>query len=111
VVLTRSGTYYTLGRLDASVARVMAAICPQFDAENPLSPDTRQQLLYAERGTTFDQATGLSTQEYAAYGGGMPIRVASVGIVGSFYAGGLPDVEDHDFLVDCLRELKAAQSL
>jgi uncharacterized protein (UPF0303 family) len=70
-----------------------------------------QKLRYAERGTTFDQATGLSTQEFAAHGGGMPISVAHVGIVGSIYASGLPDVEDHEFLVDCLRELQAAQAL
>ena len=41
----------------------------------------------------------------------MPISVANVGIVGSIYASGLPDTEDHAFLVDCLRELQAAQSL
>lgn len=82
-----------------------AAVVERFDTST-----LYQKLLYAERGTTFDQATGLSTQEYAAHGGGMPISVANVGIVGSFYASGLPDTEDHEFLVDCLRELKAAQS-
>ena len=70
-----------------------------------------QKLRYAERGTTFAEATGLSTAEFAAHGGGMSIRVANVGIVGSIYASGLPDVEDHEFLVDCLHELQAAQSL
>jgi uncharacterized protein (UPF0303 family) len=70
-----------------------------------------QKLHYLEKGTTFIEATGLSAQEFAPYGGGMPIAVANVGIVGSIYASGLPDVDDHEFLVDCLRELKAAQSL
>ena len=62
---------------------------------------------YEERGTTFNESTGLSELEYAAHGGGMPIIVAGVGVVGGFYASGLPEVEDHRFLVACLRDLKA----
>lgn len=62
---------------------------------------------YEERGTTFNAATGLSEAEYAAHGGGLPIVVSGVGVVGGFYASGLPEVEDHEFLVSCLRELIA----
>ena len=62
---------------------------------------------YQERGTTFNESTGLSELEYAAHGGGMPIIVAGVGVVGGFYASGLPEVEDHRFLVACLQELSA----
>jgi uncharacterized protein (UPF0303 family) len=83
-----------------------AAVVEKFDTSTMY-----QKLRYAERGTTFAEATGLSTQDFAAHGGGMPISVANVGIVGSIYASGLPDTEDHAFLVDCLRELQAAQSL
>lgn len=61
---------------------------------------------YEERGTTFHEATGLSEREYASHGGGMPIIVSGVGVVGGFYASGLPEVDDHRFLVTCLRELK-----
>ena len=68
-----------------------------------------QKLRYLERGTTFNAATGLDELEYAAHGGGMPISVTNVGIVGGFYASGLPDVEDHAFLVACLAELQAEQ--
>ncbi len=60
---------------------------------------------YEERGTTFNEATGLSELEYAAHGGGMPIIVSGVGVVGGFYASGLPQVDDHEFLVSCLRDL------
>lgn len=60
---------------------------------------------YEERGTTFHESTGLSELEYASHGGGMPIIVSGVGVVGGFYASGLPEVEDHRFLVTCLREL------
>ena len=62
---------------------------------------------YEERGTTFNESTGLSELEYAAHGGGMPIIVTGVGVVGGFYASGLPEVEDHRFLVACLRDLRA----
>ncbi len=65
---------------------------------------------YQERGTTFNESTGLSELEYASHGGGMPIIVAGVGVVGGFYASGLPEVEDHQFLVACLRDLKGPSS-
>lgn len=68
------------------------------------------KLLYTEQGTTFSDATGLSESEYAAHGGGAPISVANVGIVGSIYISGLPDTEDHAFLVRCLRQLQAEQN-
>lgn len=61
---------------------------------------------YEERGTTFEDATGLSPLEYASHGGGYPVVVAGVGIVGGFYASGLPQVDDHEFLVACLQSLK-----
>ncbi len=61
---------------------------------------------YQERGTTFNESTGLSELEYAAHGGGMPVFVGGVGVVGGFYASGLPEVEDHQFLVACLRDLQ-----
>lgn len=60
---------------------------------------------YEERGTTFAAATGLPEHEYAAHGGGVPVEVAGVGIVGAIYASGLPDVEDHGLCVSSLREL------
>jgi uncharacterized protein (UPF0303 family) len=61
---------------------------------------------YEERGTTFWAATGESELEYAAHGGGYPIVVDGVGIVGGIYASGLPQVDDHEFLVACLRAFK-----
>jgi uncharacterized protein (UPF0303 family) len=64
---------------------------------------------YEERGTTFTEATGLAERDYAAHGGGVPIMVAGVGMVGAIYASGLPQVEDHEFVVSCLSSLKAMQ--
>ena len=63
---------------------------------------------YEERGTTFNASTGLSELDYAAHGGGMPVIVSGVGVVGGFYASGLPEVEDHEFLVTCLRDLRTS---
>ena len=60
---------------------------------------------YEERGTTFNEASGLSELDYAAHGGGVPIHVTSVGQVGALYISGLPQVDDHDFAVACIREL------
>ncbi|MHB1066699.1 MAG: heme-degrading domain-containing protein [Candidatus Nanopelagicales bacterium] len=60
---------------------------------------------YEERGQSFAEATGLDEAEYAAHGGGLPIVVRGVGPVGAMYVSGLPQVEDHEFAVGCLREL------
>ncbi len=65
---------------------------------------------YEERGTTFNESTGLSELEYAAHGGGFPITVAGVGVVGGCYVSGLPQVDDHEFVVSCLRDLKAGMN-
>lgn len=60
---------------------------------------------YEERGTTFAAATGLPDSEYAAHGGGVPIVVRGVGVVGAIYVSGLPQVDDHEFAVACLTTL------
>ncbi len=73
------------------------------------SSTLHMKLRYLERGTTFNEATGLDELEYAAHGGGMPISVSNVGIVGGMYVSGLPDTEDHALIVRCLTELQAEQ--
>jgi uncharacterized protein (UPF0303 family) len=65
---------------------------------------------FEEKGSTFSEATGLSEADYAAHGGGFPIVVRGVGIVGAIYASGLPQVEDHEFLVACLTEFTQEES-
>jgi uncharacterized protein (UPF0303 family) len=65
---------------------------------------------FEEVGTTFVEATGLSELAYAAHGGGFPVVVTGVGIVGALYASGLPQVQDHEFVVSCLAELKERQT-
>jgi uncharacterized protein (UPF0303 family) len=57
-----------------------------------------------EDGTTFEQRYGLDPQRYAAHGGGFPVTVRSVGPVGVVVVSGLPQVADHRFVVDVLRD-------
>lgn len=66
------------------------------------------RVTYEERGTDFPTATGLSELEYAAHGGGWPVRVDGVGVVGFFGVSGLPQVEDHAFIVEVLRRFRSA---
>jgi uncharacterized protein (UPF0303 family) len=58
---------------------------------------------FLERGTTFEEATGLDLREYAAHGGGFPILVRDVGPVGVVVVSGLPQLEDHRMVVAALR--------
>jgi uncharacterized protein (UPF0303 family) len=61
-----------------------------------------------ERGKDFHQSYFLSPSEFSSHGGGIPVEVESVGVVGGFYASGLPHIEDHDFLVDVLSRFRDA---
>jgi uncharacterized protein (UPF0303 family) len=63
------------------------------------------RVAFEERGITFAEATGLDEPEYAAHGGGVPILVHGVGIVGAVYVSGLPQVDDHALCISSLRSL------
>jgi uncharacterized protein (UPF0303 family) len=58
---------------------------------------------FVERGTTFEEQSGLDPQRYAAHGGGFPVLVRSVGPVGVLVVSGLPQLEDHRLIVTALR--------
>jgi uncharacterized protein (UPF0303 family) len=58
---------------------------------------------FVERGTTFEEQSGLDPQRYAAHGGGFPVVVRSVGPVGVLVVSGLPQLEDHRLIVTALR--------
>ncbi len=45
---------------------------------------------------------GLDEAEYAAHGGSFPIRIAGVGVVGTVTVSGLPQAEDHRFVVELI---------
>ena len=44
----------------------------------------------------------LPVERFAAHGGAFPLRVAGVGVVGTVVVSGLPQLEDHAFVVEML---------
>ena len=59
--------------------------------------------LRRERGTTFEDVSGLDRRLYAAAGGCVPVIVRSVGPVGTVTVSGLPQLEDHRLAVSAIR--------
>jgi uncharacterized protein (UPF0303 family) len=55
-----------------------------------------------DAGTTFEARFGLPLSEYAAHGGGFPLTVRDVGVVGVIAVSGLPQLDDHQLVVDVL---------
>lgn len=44
----------------------------------------------------------LNPREYAVVGGGFPIRIEEVGVIGSILVSGMDQVSDHDLIVKCI---------
>ncbi|GHV04088.1 UPF0303 protein [Spirochaetia bacterium] len=64
--------------------------------------------LRMKRGNQTLESRGLDPNVYAWGGGGFPIRLKGTGLIGVAMASGLPDLQDHDVLVECIgRHLKA----
>ncbi|WP_460066102.1 heme-degrading domain-containing protein [Streptomyces sp. YKOK-I1] len=57
---------------------------------------------YRARGTTFEESSRLDLDTYAAHGGSFPVTVEGVGVVGAVTVSGLPQLEDHRFVVEAL---------
>jgi uncharacterized protein (UPF0303 family) len=55
-------------------------------------------------GMTMEGKYNLSPSEYAASGGGFPLAIRHVGVIGTISVSGLPGPEDHEFIVNGLRE-------
>jgi uncharacterized protein (UPF0303 family) len=53
-------------------------------------------------GKSFDTHARLDPSDYAAYGGAFPILVRGTGCVGTVAVSGLPELEDHHFVVETL---------
>ena len=58
-------------------------------------------------GSTFEASSGLDPAEYAAHGGSFPVTVRGSGVVGTITVSGLPQVEDHEFVVEQLTRFLA----
>jgi uncharacterized protein (UPF0303 family) len=54
------------------------------------------------KGGAFEDRGDVDHARYAAHGGSFPVTVRGVGIVGAVTVSGLPQLDDHGFLVDQL---------
>jgi uncharacterized protein (UPF0303 family) len=59
---------------------------------------------FALEGGSFHEKTGASLQDYATHGGGFPIMLEGLGCLGAITVSGLPQREDHMFVVRVLAE-------
>jgi len=102
--------------------RVFHAALPGSSADNDewLARKTRVALRYGqaslavgegfrENGKDFDTASRLDTDAYAAHGGVVPIRLKGGTVIGAVGVSGLPQLDDHAFVVQQLREYLAAR--
>lgn len=55
-------------------------------------------------GETLHGNLFLDPGEYSAYGGSFPIIIKNAGIIGTITVAGLPDTEDHNLVVTCIKE-------
>ena len=62
---------------------------------------------HRDRGTTFEDAGGLPRDTYAAHGGSFPITVTGAGIIGTVTVSGLPQVQDHNLVVEAVQRFLA----
>ena len=60
--------------------------------------------LCRDQNTTLSEKFLLPSSEYAAHGGAVPLRVHAAGVVGWMGVSGLPQLDDHRFVVRILRE-------
>ncbi len=58
---------------------------------------------FRDRGSDFDTSSRLDPGVYAAHGGVVPIRLAGGAVIGAVGVSGLPQLEDHAFVVEHLR--------
>lgn len=63
------------------------------------------RLLCESKDVKFHARYRLPESDFAASGGGVPIFVRDVGVVGAIAVSGLPDVEDHRLVVSALQQL------
>ncbi|MBJ6638850.1 heme-degrading domain-containing protein [Streptomyces sp. DHE7-1] len=57
---------------------------------------------FRAKGTTFEESSRLDADTYAAHGGAFPVNVENVGVVGTVTVSGLPQLQDHRFVVEAL---------
>lgn len=65
-------------------------------------------LSFRATGKDFDTSARLDPTLFAAHGGVFPITIEGVGVVGTVGVSGLPQVDDHAFVVEHLRAWRTA---
>ncbi|WP_328766123.1 heme-degrading domain-containing protein [Devosia aurantiaca] len=65
------------------------------------------RLLCETQGVDFHARYRLPHEDFAASGGGVPIFIENVGVVGAASVSGLPNVEDHRLVIEALKPLVA----
>jgi uncharacterized protein (UPF0303 family) len=56
----------------------------------------------AAKDDTLDEHRGVSPLDYAPHGGSFPIHVEGAGVIGAITISGLPQRDDHNFVVEAL---------
>jgi uncharacterized protein (UPF0303 family) len=59
---------------------------------------------FRAKGSTFEDSSRLDPDVYAAHGGSFPINVEGVGVIGAVTVSGLPQLDDHRFVVEALEQ-------
>jgi uncharacterized protein (UPF0303 family) len=59
--------------------------------------------LCRDAGRTLEEMYLVPASEFAAHGGAFPLTVVGVGVVGCVAVSGLPQLQDHAFVVEVLR--------
>lgn len=65
------------------------------------------RLLKYENSTIEDKYS-VSPFEYSAHGGSFPVIIKNCGVIGTITVSGLPQADDHDLVVEVLKEYLAA---
>ncbi|NPD06075.1 heme-degrading domain-containing protein [Nocardioides sp. zg-1308] len=60
-------------------------------------------------GGSFDADSRLDVSDYAAHGGAFPVLVRGTGCIGTVAVSGLPQLEDHQLVVDTIEGFLAAR--
>jgi uncharacterized protein (UPF0303 family) len=66
--------------------------------------------LLRNKGKTLEEAYLISESQYAPHGGGFPIVIRGSGIIGTVTVSGLTQEDDHQMVVDVLRDYLKRES-
>lgn len=58
-----------------------------------------------KEGSSLEAKQGLPLRDYATHGGGVPIRVKGMGVIGAVTVSGVPQREDHGLAIQAIAEL------